>query len=425
MQDASKVTLYESPLMHYLAVQGIDAHAKALRSAFTYTPILGRMLWIIRLVMLEIAVPLVPWGAIGLKSKAKIPSIPDRIHALRSKHLCEGSYSPAASILSQLAMGKSYNKTHQSPANIHWSNDEQTIHYQGQPVELSKIQAMGDVLSNELQDLLQELAFGAPVPFIDLGNIVDSMAWSQEFRRTEYSFINHTHNKARTDVGYEFLLKRAQKGSPEWRMFKKTVNGPYQWNEGQKRAYLTRERQFLRKAMVVIHVTYGQPARGPEVGSGKVSNSIYSARNWYVINGRMCFLSMYDKARKRRGNTDYIIRVLPDKVSQIMAQYMAYVRPFARVLDRRESEYLFADERGPWAGEELSRELAKATSKHLGVRLTVQAWRHTAIGIAVRKLERASRTWEKDEEDNDIEEFAEGDDKEELELNTFRHVMIR
>ena len=73
-------------------------------------------------------------------------------------------------------MGKSYNKTHQSPANIYWSNDKQTIHYQGQPVELSKIQAMGDVLRNELQNLLQELAFRALVPFIDLGNIVDSMA---------------------------------------------------------------------------------------------------------------------------------------------------------------------------------------------------------------------------------------------------------
>lgn len=44
MQDTSKVTLYESPLMHYLAVRGIDEQAKALRSSFTYTPILGRML---------------------------------------------------------------------------------------------------------------------------------------------------------------------------------------------------------------------------------------------------------------------------------------------------------------------------------------------------------------------------------------------
>ena len=41
---------------------------------------------------------------------------------------------------------------------------------------------------------------------------------------------------------------------------------------------------------------------------------------------------------------------------------------------------------------------------------------------------RASRTWEKDSEDDteDGEEgFAEGDDREELELDTFRHIMIR
>ena len=41
---------------------------------------------------------------------------------------------------------------------------------------------------------------------------------------------------------------------------------------------------------------------------------------------------------------------------------------------------------------------------------------------------RASRTWEKDSEDDtkDGEEgFAEGDDQEELELDTFRYIMIR
>jgi hypothetical protein len=133
---------------------------------------------------------------------------------------------------------------------------------------------------------------------------------------------------------------------------------------------------------------------------------------------------MYDKTRKRRGNTDYIIRCLPDDISQILAQYLVYVRPFARALDQRESEYLFGDERGPWAGEELSREMAKATSKHLGTRLTVSGWRQVAIGIAVRHLSKASETWEKDKDDDD-DVFAEGDDDEELQLNTFRHILIR
>lgn len=135
---------------------------------------------------------------------------------------------------------------------------------------------------------------------------------------------------------------------------------------------------------------------------------------------------MYDKARKRRGNTEYIFRVLPDALGQIVAQYLVRVRPFARSLDRRESEYLFGDSKGPWAGEELSRELGKTTARYLGVVLKASAWRQVAIGIATRKLMRASKTWEKDEEpDEGGDDFAEGDDEEELDLDTFRHVLVR
>jgi hypothetical protein len=48
------------------------------------------------------------------------------------------------------------------------------------------------------------------------------------------------------------------------------------------------------------------------------------------------------------------------------------------------------------------------------MRLTVQSWWHIAIRIAVQHLLRASKTWEKDDEE-DEGEFVEGDDKEELE----------
>jgi hypothetical protein len=54
--------------------------------------------------------------------------------------MCEGSFSPTASILSQSAMGQHFNETHQSPANVHVSEDEQTIFYLRQPVELEKTQ---------------------------------------------------------------------------------------------------------------------------------------------------------------------------------------------------------------------------------------------------------------------------------------------
>jgi hypothetical protein len=121
-----------------------------------------------------------------------------------------------------------------------------------------------------------------------------------------------------------------------------------------------------------MYISGGQPVQGPEIGSIKVSNSVYSARNLYVVNGQMCFLTMYDKARKQRGNTDYIVRFLPDDISQVLARYLVYVRPFAQALDQHESEYLFADAYRPWAGEQLTAALVQASRQHLGVRVTTQ-----------------------------------------------------
>lgn len=57
--------------------------------------------------------------------------------------------------------------------------------------------------------------------------------------------------------------------------------------------------------------------------------------------------------------------------------------------------------------------------------MTVSGWRHVAIGIATRHLIRTSKTWEKDGDEEDPHEFAEGGDEEELEMETFQHIMIR
>jgi hypothetical protein len=258
MQDTSRIKLYESPMMHYLAVRGVDEQSETLRPAFFYTPILAGALWINRLIMLEVAVPLEAWPALGLKSKAEVESVPDRIHELRQKHLCEGSFSPTASILSQLAMGKYFNKLHKSPPNIHWSEDEQTIYYDGRGVELRKIRDMCHTLIKELQEAMRELTFQGDVPSIDLSDIVDSMAWSAAFRRQSYSFVEHVANQERTGVGYRYLLEQARKGAGGWRLLKKSkASQQTEWVDAQAKKYLTKERQFLRKLMVCMHVMGG------------------------------------------------------------------------------------------------------------------------------------------------------------------------
>ena len=157
--DLSQSTVYDSAIMHYLAVRGIDHQTRAYMPASSYTPILAQMLWMIRLVMLEITLPLEDWPEIGLQSRSKIEGVVEYMQSMRRKYLCEGSFSPASSILSQLARGKAINKLQHSPSNIHWSDDRQMVFFDGKGVAVAKIGSMCQMLIQELQDILYKLLF--------------------------------------------------------------------------------------------------------------------------------------------------------------------------------------------------------------------------------------------------------------------------
>ena len=49
--------------------------------------------------MLEIALLLAPWPGLMLQSRNELYSVSERVYSIRKKHLCEGSFSPASSIL--------------------------------------------------------------------------------------------------------------------------------------------------------------------------------------------------------------------------------------------------------------------------------------------------------------------------------------
>jgi hypothetical protein len=91
-------------------------------------------------------------------------------------------------------------------------------------VQLKKISKMCQAVNKELQEMLKWLMFNEAVPDIDLGQVIDSMAWSQEFRCDEYSFIQHPQNKY-LDVGYQGLLSHARNARGKRQMMKKGVSG--------------------------------------------------------------------------------------------------------------------------------------------------------------------------------------------------------
>jgi hypothetical protein len=71
------------------------------------------MIWMIRLLILEIAVLEQGWLEIGLESRKEIGAVAgavvERIHDLRKRYLCERFFLPVSSILSQLVFGQAQN----------------------------------------------------------------------------------------------------------------------------------------------------------------------------------------------------------------------------------------------------------------------------------------------------------------------------
>jgi hypothetical protein len=106
----------------------------------------------------------------------------------------------------------------------------------------------------ETYGLLNGLAFDQELPSIDLNKIIDSMAWSSEFRRSDYSFIGCTHNDESVRVGFRFLFQRAKEIKGPNQMIDKSTHEA-QWVERTKQGYLVKEKQFLRKLMVLLHIT--------------------------------------------------------------------------------------------------------------------------------------------------------------------------
>jgi hypothetical protein len=85
-----------------------------------------------------------------------------------------------------------------------------------------------------------------------------------------------------------------------------------------------------------------------------------------------------------------VARFLLEVVGQLIAVYLLYVQPvrallYSSSLDKLllalAADYLWADRRGLWDTDCLTRTMTQETAERLGIRLTTQEYRYTAAGI--------------------------------------------
>jgi hypothetical protein len=156
---------------------------------------------------------------------------------------------------------------------------------------------------------------------------------------------------------------------------------------------------FQRLLLACIHFTGGIPGRGTEVTTIKWCNTRHVMRNVFVYQGRLVIITEYTKARGRMNKSFYIVRFLPLLVSQILFQYLVYVRPFAEALSSQAQlgsqvatsldQYSFVltrtDDR-PFHTNDLSAIISKQTKKVLGTPLATASYRQATLAIAKKHI---------------------------------------
>jgi hypothetical protein len=100
-------------------------------------------------------------------------------------------------------------------------------------------------------------------------------------------------------------------------------------NEAGIARYMKAVVKFRERLMVLVHITGGQPARGPELLSVRHTNTAGGRhRNVFVERGYVAMATRYHKGNSATLSTRIIHRYLPREVGELLVWYLWLVLPF-------------------------------------------------------------------------------------------------
>ena len=407
---------FSSGLVHFLAVLGIDSDTNRLRTAKNYSYMLAGVVYCMRVLSVEKLLP-------SACRDEQTDEDRQRFLEHREKYLADGSYSPMSEALSLLAYGKHIALAASNPGNAYWSKDKRIFYLHGLPIYISRFRKMAqDMVAEAEQMLWEELLWvtRAEERFaVQLERLVDNIA----FERRGASFVQQRGNRLNDKLGW--MLARAEQTQEGRRL--QSSDG--RWSAKQVKRYLRRVDRFLTLLLVCVHMTSGQPGRGSEITTMRHRNGLLQDRNIFIVDGQVMTVVRYHKSQSQWDKPRVVPRFLPPRLGQVMVLYLAYLQPFreyltVQVLGGSFSDYVWADEQGPWGTDRLTQALKRETGSRLGVALHTLGYRHTAVGIGREVVGESFGRGYQDEVGEVDEDEVDDDGEDVLELQNARTTAI-
>lgn len=380
-----KGDLFESAVVGFLAVLGVDNEKSVFMEAVAFTPALSRFIKISQMLVAQRAVVAVDEG--------EVDDPCELLDDMRDRFLIHGSRSPFSWACQLRVYGRKVRDSTTCLGYISWSDNRETVSYKALELSMTQFKLFVADMVRTGQELLTRLFMLHPdeqredvVPQLRLLRIKDNAAENDR----GWSFLKDPRNKSELPDGRRWLMARVL--DSDWLRDEfvqaKGVDKRPRWTEDAAQDYTQKVNRFLDILLLLIHITSGQPARGTETLSLRYANTMHH-RNIFIEDGLVGTVTTYHKGYSVTGSTKIIHRYLPREVSELVVYYLWLIMPFCQALGAlvhngplTPSEYLWDNPTKCRDSARLTTVLKHETSRCFNTALNIATYRHISIAIS-------------------------------------------
>jgi hypothetical protein len=247
---------------------------------------------------------------------------------------------------------------------------------------LGQLRSLGCRALERAKVSLHRLLYGV-VPDLKLDRLRDKMS----NMHIGYSFVQDPSNDL--SKAYLQLYSRACLDPADGLMSSES------WKMDAVRRYLKEEMDLLINIMLIMFLRGGQAPRTTEFLSIESYNGPSTPRGLYIHDGSLAYVTRHSKARRTTNQEFNVVRYLPEEDSQLIINYLTYVRPFVAMLNRlccgleQDRRLLFASSHNAeshWKSDALTSALKKITADVVGTSFGVQIYRQLSIAVTEKHV---------------------------------------
>ena len=278
-----------SSLVHFSGILGFNMGDHRWKEAHEYTPTLAALLFCMRVLMLEHALPIADRDN-PENFRREDPLMIFR--RTRDYWLVEGTPTPFNYLHKLLNYGRKSGQDGRGRTICRWTQHGQILHFGGRLIRMRKWKKMVHDLLTELEGCLSEkLLFrkDKTLPYMDLNAMIDDP------ERTEASHYFGKVYAGGPEAARQRMLEALYESGEINEWIEALPNGKYDYRQDAINSYERQDKLFRQKLFVLMILTCGLAGRTAEMLALQYLNTMNGERDIYAEDGQIHLISSYHK----------------------------------------------------------------------------------------------------------------------------------